>query len=203
LYESSANVNGTVVPSVKPSPPQGVTAVLQNTKIQLKWTAPSDNYTTESYRVWKNDETSSKAVLLADASSCFIEGLTNGTPYKVSIERVASGLVSNVTEINNQIPFGLPILGTVSVVTVNSKKQVQVIVEPNGSALKDFFAFAAPAVYNVNNILLHKSSPLGGQSAITGSVTLVSSDLDISGDLTGALCIITNAAGASNKQQGF
>jgi hypothetical protein len=52
--------------------------------------------------------------------------------------------------------------------------------------------------------LLHKSSPINPQpTEITGEVTQVSTQLNVAGDLSGALCIVTNAAGASQKQQAF
>ena len=204
-YTSSAKANGTVVPNVKPQAPVNPIAVPQDGKIRLTWSAPSsDGYTTQSYRVWKNEETSSKTTLAADASSCLIEGLNNGTTYKVSIERVASGLVSDTQSVSGLVPFGLPILGAVTTVTVDGKKQVSVKINPNGARLIDFFVFAAPAVYNVNNTLLHKSSPINPQpTEITGEVTQVSTQLNVAGDLSGALCIVTNAAGASQKQQAF
>jgi hypothetical protein len=205
FYTSTAKANGTVVPNVKPQAPVNPIAVPQNGAIRLTWSAPtSDGYNTQSYRVWKNDETSSKTTLAADASSCLIEGLNNGTTYKVSIERVAGGLVSDTQSISGLVPFGLPILGAVTTVTVDGKKQVSVKINPNGARLIDFFVFAAPAVYNVNNTLLHKSSPINPQpTEITGEVTQVSTQLNVAGDLSGALCIVTNAAGASQKQQAF
>lgn len=194
-YQSDTFISATVTPNVKPLAPVNVSAVAGDQKINLSWTAPSDNYSTQSYKILQNNNE------IFETTELFheISGLINGTTYSISIRRVTiTGEQSDLVT-NSIIPFGKPLF--VSLSRINDNKQVRAVINPNGSALKDFIVFVAPQVYSAGNVLIHKDSPISPvQTQITGNVSRDATQLSLGSSIVGAYLVAVNDAGVLTYQ---
>lgn len=197
-YQSGAFISGTVTPNVKPLAPENVAAVAGDQKITLSWTAPVDSYQTQGYKIFKDN------VEITQTSSLTYEisNLTNGTSYSVSVRRVTTTSEQSDLVTNSRIPFGKPLI--VSLSRISDNKQVRAVINPNGSALKDFVVFVAPQAYSAGNVLIHKDSPISPvQTQITGSVTRDTTQLSLASNIVGAYLVAVNEAGVLTYQQTF
>jgi hypothetical protein len=81
---------------------------------------------------------------------------------------------------------------------------VRAVINPNGSALKDFIVFVAPQAYASGNKLIHNESiPQTEQSQKTGSETKDTTQLSLASNIVGAYLVAVNEAGVLTYQQTF
>jgi len=208
-YLSTTFISGTITPNVKPLAPANVSAVAGDQKITLSWTNTSDGYATLSYKIYKDGSEVATVNYVANqvnqpehVYSYELSNLANGTTYSVSVRRLTTSGEQSDLVTNSRIPFGKPIIG--SLTRINDNKQVRAVINPNGSALKDFVVFVAPQAYASGNVLIHKDSPISpAQTQITGSVTRDTTQLSLASNIVGAYLVAVNEAGVLTYQQTF
>lgn len=212
-YESASYITANVVPNVRPLAPVGVSAVAGDRKVTLSWTAPTDSYSTRGYKIFVDnaelfETTSTSLGYVVETLPNGGAVLTNGTVYSISVRRIVQTGEQSDMVTNSRTPFGKPIL--VSLTRINSDKQIRAVINPNGSPLTDFIVFAAPRVYDANNTIIHKDSPIvPAQTQVTGSVTMDATQLvlvntnNVTNYVVGAYLIAVNAAGVLSTQQQF
>jgi hypothetical protein len=202
-YENVNFISKTIKPNITPSSPITQPPTPGDHKITLNWTATADTYTTQNYKLFKNGAEAGTAS--SSATSYEFTGLTNGDVYSVGIVRVTTtGEESELQSYDNVIPLGLPVLQSLEVVTVNSKKQVKLIVNPNGSPINNFIIFAAPSSYVLPvgaETYSHVSAPITpALEERKANVELQTTQLNISSNITGVFYVVSNAAGILTAQ---
>jgi hypothetical protein len=110
----------------KPGAPTGVTATPGNSAVLVRWTAPSDNGATITGYTVLSTPDGAYSCTTTGATSCIVDGLTNGVPYRFTVTASNSVGVGPASAATDPVtPLDVPsrptgVAGTVGVGTIQA-----------------------------------------------------------------------------------